>query len=378
MTKFDKYREYFIQLQNLTAVGVSNLVSNAISGLFWIYLASLLGTEGYGELGYILAIMGTIGSLASFGTINTLIVYVSKGEKIQATIFFIVLISATVIGIISFFIFQNIAIGIYPLGYVIFSSILFDMLGRKSFVNYGKYMISQRIIMVTLALLLYQEYEINGIVLGYALSFLPFSFLMYKGFKESKIDFKVLKGKISFITNNYVTHVLKIIFLNIDKLIIVPLFGTMVLGSYQLGFQIFAIAMLLPNSIIQYTLPHDAVGIRNPKLKKYTIIISSIITVIAIFASPIIIPILFTDFEESVSVIQIMSLGFLPSSLSILYTSELLGTERSKIVLFGTGIGIFIIVLGILILGKDYGLYGISASFVLAKSAEFIFLYIKK
>jgi len=378
MTKFDKYREYFIQLQNLTAVGVSNLVSNAISGLFWIYLASLLGTEGYGELGYILAIMGTIGSLASFGTINTLIVYVSKGEKIQATIFFIVLISATVIGIISFFIFQNIAIGIYPLGYVIFSSILFDMLGRKSFVNYGKYMISQRIIMVTLALLLYQEYEINGIVLGYALSFLPFSFLMYKGFKESKIDFKVLKGKISFITNNYVTHVLKIIFLNIDKLIIVPLFGTMVLGSYQLGFQIFAIAMLLPNSIIQYTLPHDAVGIRNPKLKKYTIIISSIITVIAIFASPIIIPILFPDFEESVSVIQIMSLGFLPSSLSILYTSELLGTERSKIVLFGTGIGIFIIVLGILILGKDYGLYGISASFVLAKSAEFIFLYIKK
>jgi len=232
--------------------------------------------------------------------------------------------------------------------------------------------------MVTLALLLYQEYEINGIVLGYALSFLPFSFLMYKGFKESKIDFKVLKGKISFITNNYVTHVLKIIFLNIDKLIIVPLFGTMVLGSYQLGFQIFAIAMLLPNSIIQYTLPHDAVGIRNPKLKKYTIIISSIITVIAIFASPIIIPILFPDFEESVSVIQIMSLGFLPSSLSILYTSELLGTERSKIVLFGTGIGIFIIVLGILILGKDYGLYGISASFVLAKSAEFIFLYIKK
>ena len=378
MTKFDKYREYFIQLQNLTAVGVSNLVSNAISGLFWIYLASLLGTEGYGELGFILAIMGTIGSLASFGTINTLIVYVSKGEKIQATIFFIVLISATVIGIISFFIFQNIAIGIYPLGYVIFSSILFDMLGRKSFVNYGKYMISQRIIMVTLALLLYQEYEINGIVLGYALSFLPFSFLMYKGFKESKIDFKVLKGKISFITNNYVTHVLKIIFLNIDKLIIVPLFGTMVLGSYQLGFQIFAIAMLLPNSIIQYTLPHDAVGIRNPKLKKYTIIISSIITVIAIFASPIIIPILFPDFEESVSVIQIMSLGFLPSSLSILYTSELLGTERSKIVLFGTGIGIFIIVLGILILGKDYGLYGISASFVLAKSAEFIFLYIKK
>lgn len=378
MTKFDKYKEYFMNAKNLTAVGVSNLVSNAISGLFWIYLASLLGTDGYGELGYMLAIMGTIGSLASFGTINTLIVYVSKGERIQATIFFIVLISATSIGIISYFLFQNLGIAIYPLGYVIFSSVLFDMLGRKNFVNYGKYMISQRIIMITLALFLFQQYQINGIILGYALSFFPFSFLMYRAFKESKIDFKVLKGKICFTANNYVTHVLKIIFLNIDKLIIVPLFGTIVLGPYQLGFQIFSIAMLLPNSVLSYTLPHDAVGVKNPKLKKYTIIISSIITLIAIFASPTIIPMIFPDFEESVSVIQIISLGFLPSSLSILYTSELLGTERSKIVLFGTCIGITIIVLGIITLGNDYGLYGISASFVMAKSGEFIFLHIKK
>ena len=378
MTIFDKYKEYFMRGKNLTAIGVSNLASNAISGLFWIYLASLLGTEGYGELGYNLAIMGTIGSLASFGTINTLVVYVSKGEKIQSTIFFIVLISATVIGIISYFLFENSAIAIYPLGYVIFSSVLFDMLGRKNFVNYGKYMISQRIIMVTLSLLLFQQYQVNGIVLGYPLSFFPFSILMVKSFRESKIDFKVLKGKICFMTNNYVTHVLKIIFLNIDKLIIVPLFGTIVLGPYQFGFQIFYLGLLLPGSVFHYTLPHDAVGIKNQKLKKYTIIVSSIITLVGIFASPTIIPVIFPDFEESVSVIQIMSLAFLPSSLSILYTSELLGTERSKIVLFGMCIGIFIIVLGILTLGKDYGLYGISASFVMAKIGEFIFLHIKK
>ena len=179
MSPFDNLKEYFLQAKNLTAVGISNVIANGISGIFWIYLASLLGVEGYGELGYLLAIMGTIGSLASFGTINTLIVYVSKGEKIQATIFFIVLISATIIGIISYFVFQNEAIAIYPLGYVIFSSVLFDLLGRKSFVNYGKYMIIQRVIMVSLALLLYQQYGINGIVLGYSLSFFPFIFLQY-------------------------------------------------------------------------------------------------------------------------------------------------------------------------------------------------------
>jgi len=378
MSPFDNLKEYFLHAKNLTAVGISNVIANGISGIFWIYLASLLGVEGYGELGYLLAIMGTIGSLASFGTINTLIVYVSKGEKIQATIFCIVLISATIIGIISYFVFQNEAIAIYPLGYVIFSSVLFDLLGRKSFVNYGKYMIVQRVIMVSLALLLYQQYGINGIVLGYSLSFFPFIFLMYRGFKESRIDFSILRGKTVFITNNYVTHVLKIIYLNIDKLMIFPLFGTMVLGPYQLGFQIFSIAMLLPNIVIQYTLPHDAIGAKNIKLKKIAIIVCIIITVFVILGAPIIIPEIFPEFKESVKVVQIMSLALIPSSLSVLYSSELLGSERSKIVLFGAIIGISVIVIGIFTLGKHYGLVGLTASFVIAKIAEFLFLHIKK
>ena len=378
MSPFDNLKEYFLQAKNLTAVGISNVIANGISGIFWIYLASLLGVEGYGELGYLLAIMGTIGSLASFGTINTLIVYVSKGEKIQATIFCIVLISATIIGIISYFVFQNEAIAIYPLGYVIFSSVLFDLLGRKSFVNYGKYMIIQRVIMVSLALLLYQQYGINGIVLGYSLSFFPFIFLMYRGFKESRIDFSILRGKTIFITNNYVTHVLKIIYLNIDKLMIFPLFGSMVLGPYQLGFQIFSIAMLLPNIVIQYTLPHDAIGAKNIKLKKIAVIVCIIITVLAILGAPIIIPEIFPEFKESVEVVQIMSLALIPSSLSVLYSSELLGSERSKIVLFGAIIGISVIVIGIFTLGKHYGLVGLTASFVIAKIAEFLFLHIKK
>ena len=378
MSPFDNLKEYFLHAKNLTAVGISNVIANGISGIFWIYLASLLGVEGYGELGYLLAIMGTIGSLASFGTINTLIVYVSKGEKIQATIFCIVLISATIIGIISYFVFQNEAIAIYPLGYVIFSSVLFDLLGRKSFVNYGKYMIIQRVIMVSLALLLYQQYGINGIVLGYSLSFFPFIFLMYRGFKESRIDFSILRGKTIFITNNYVTHVLKIIYLNIDKLMIFPLFGSMVLGPYQLGFQIFSIAMLLPNIVIQYTLPHDAIGAKNIKLKKNAVIVCIIITVLAILGAPIIIPEIFPEFKESVEVVQIMSLALIPSSLSVLYSSELLGTERSRIVLFGAIIGISVIVIGIFTLGKHYGLVGLTASFVIAKIAEFLFLHIKK
>ena len=161
MNPFDDIKNSFLRIKNITAVGISNLISNLISGIFWIYLASLLGVKGYAELGFMLAIVGTSGALASFGTINTLIVYVSKGEKIQATLFFIVLCSAIIVGIISYLIFQNEAMAIFPLGYVIFSSVLFDLLGRKCFVNYGKFMVSQRIIMVILALLFYQQFGIR-------------------------------------------------------------------------------------------------------------------------------------------------------------------------------------------------------------------------
>lgn len=378
MSPFDNLKEYLIRTKNLTAIGISNLISNGISGLFWIYLASILGVDGYGELGFLLAVMGTTGSLASFGTINSLIVYVSKGEKIQATIFVIVLISSLIVGITSYFIFHNLSVAIYPLGYVIFSSVLFDLLGRKSFVNYGKYQISQRIILVVLALSLYQQYGIEGIVLGYSLSFFPFIFLMYRGFKESKIDFSILKGKTVFITNNYVAHILKIVSINIDKLIIFPLLGATILGPYQLGFQIFTLAMILPNIVLTYTLPHDSVGTKNKKLKKYAVFISAIITIIIISLSPTVIPKIFPQFVESIQVIQIMSLAFIPASLSILYSSELLGAERSKIVLIGHIISISILSVGIIFLGKDYGLVGLTASFVIAKIAEFLFLHIKK
>ncbi|EPA05298.1 lipopolysaccharide biosynthesis protein [Candidatus Nitrosarchaeum limnium] len=378
MKIFDKYKEKILKIKNITSVGISNLTSNAISGLFWIYLASLLGTEKYGELGYLLAIIGILGGIASFGAANTLLVYVPKGEKIQAVIFFVVLISGTIVGITSYFIFQNESILLYPLGYVIFSVVIFDLAGKKCFANYGKYMVLQRTLMVVLSLVLYKYQGIDGIIFGYSLSFFPFGILMYKSFRESKIDFSILKGKMGFIINNYVKQILTIVNFNVDKLIIFPFFGSSVLGPYQLGFQIFVLAMLVPNVVIQYTLPHDASGIKNLKLKKYTVLTSIIITIITISLSPIIIPQFLPKFDESIQVIQIMSLSFVPQSLSILYSSELLGSGRTKIILIATIISISTLSVGIILFGEKYGLFGITVSFVIGKIAEFLFIHIKK
>ena len=50
-------------------------------------------------------------------------------------------------------------------------------------------MILQRVLMVILSLIFLQIWEIDGIIFGYTLSLGVFAFLVYRGFKEGKIDF---------------------------------------------------------------------------------------------------------------------------------------------------------------------------------------------
>lgn len=372
------FRSFFQKSKNLTAVGLGNLVSNAISVLFWLFLASILEKESYGELGFMLAIIGTSSAFALLGSNNTLAVYVAKGVKIQATIFAVTFIAGLVVSIILLVLTQNIFMSFYPLAFVAFSVIIYDFLGRKSFVNYAKYMIIQRILMVVFSLLFFQIWEINGIILGYTLSLGVFSFLVYKGFQEGKIDFKLLKFRTNFIVSSYITHVLAVASVNIDKMLIFPLFGASILGPYQLGFQVFVVLLILPKIVTQYTLPHDASGSKNIKLKKYTIISSGIITVLTIFLSPILIPEIFPKYMESIEVIQIMAVAVLPAALSLILTSELLGNENSKSVAIGSSFAITALSLGVLFLGEIFGLVGMAISLVIAKSLECLVLYTLK
>lgn len=43
------------KLKDLTIVGVSNGLSTLIIGIFWFFMAGLLGTENYGQVSYLIA-----------------------------------------------------------------------------------------------------------------------------------------------------------------------------------------------------------------------------------------------------------------------------------------------------------------------------------
>ena len=372
--KLDKIKSVVTRLKDLTTIGFANVVSSAISGIFWFYIAALLGTEHYGEVSYFIAICNIASIISFLGAGNTIIVYTAKGEKIQSSIFFITIISGLITSIVLFFIFYNLGVSLYVLGSVVFGLAAAEILGRKLYKNYSKYLITQRILFVGFALAFYYLMGPQGVILGYAVSFFPYSFRLYKGFKESKIDMSVIKSHFGFMTNSYVLELSRAFSGHIDKLIVAPMLGFALLGNYQLGIQFFSLLILLPSIVFQYILPHDASGNPNRRLKKITILVSIFLAILGISFSPIVLPVLFPKFTEAVEVIQIISFAIIPSSINLMYISKFLGKEKSKVVLSGSGIYLLVQILGILILGQLFGVNGIAVALVLATASESIFL----
>ena len=92
------------------------------------------------------------------------------------------------------------------------------------------------------------------------------------------------------------------------------------------------------------------------------------------FLAPILIPIFFEEYNESINLIQIISVAIIPSTIIMTYTSKFLGMAKSKIVLAGSGIFLSIQIPLIFILGDILGINGTAFSLVIANSVQAIFL----
>ena len=371
---WDKIKKLSFRFKDLTDIGIANITASAISGIFWLYMAALLGTTHYGEVSYFIAVAGISGSIASLGASNTIMVYTAKGEKIQPSIFFVVIISGIVTSIVLYLIYYNLGASLYVLGSLIFGLSVADVLGRKCYRVYSKYVITQRILMVGFVVLFYHAIGIEGVVLGYGLSFFPYFFRLYIGFRESKINFLPLKSRLGFMMNSYSFDLTRNFSGSTDKLIIAPLFGYSLLGNYQLGIQFLTVLNLLPAIVFQYLLPQDASGNSNKMLKKIIILVSIGIAFLGIVLSPIVVPALFPKFKEAITIIQIVSFSVIPYTVNSTYISKFLGTGNSKIVLVGSLIYLTIQIITIVILGKVFGVNGIATSVVLATASESAYL----
>ncbi len=271
-------------------------------------------------------------------------------------------------------IFQSVGLSVYVIGFVIFNLILAEIQGRKLYKTYAKFFVLQKLFFVLISLSLFQFIGAEGILLGYALSYIPFFKRMYSSIKTKNFDFKFLKEKSGFIANNYSLDLTSSVKGQIDKLMIAPMFGFGLLGNYYLGLQVVSILGILPGIIFTYLLPQDASGGSTKKIRVFAILGSVVLAILGIFLAPILIPIFFPGYNESLELIPILSISVIPSTISSMYTSKFLGKEKSSYVLIGYLISISILISGIIILVNIFEVMGLAIAYVLSITVQAIFL----
>lgn len=371
---WNNFKEKIIGLKGLAAIGSADVIGSGISAVFWLYLASLINPENYGEIHYYLGIAGVASYISLVGAQNTIIVYSAKNVKIQSTLNFISLIVGTISSLTIIFIFYRIDAGIVLLGYIINTLAIGDLLGKRLYSNYTKYVLVQKILTLVLGIGFFYIFGADRVIYALAISYIFYIIRIYRVFKESKINFTLLKPRVGFIANNYVMSLIGGFSGQIDKIIIVPLLGFTILGNYSLALQVVAVLMVFSGFVFKYLLPQDSIKNQNIKLRKISIFVSGGIAVLSIILSPHIIPTLFPNYVQVVDAIQIMNLGVISGTITILYTSKFLGLEKSKFVLIGSLLSLITIVIGIILLGDIYGITGIAVAFVLSSSVNAVFL----
>lgn len=368
-------KNYVVKFKDLTSVGVANISAMAISSIFWLYMASFLGEEGYGQISYLLATANIASNLALIGSTDTLIVFRAKDVKIQSALFLIVIIIAIITSVIVYLFIESVEVSIFIFGMVIFSLVINEALGSKNYKKYSYFIVIQRILTVCLALILYFIIGLEGVVLGYAIAFLPFAIFSYKTFKDIPINFHLIRTRLNFIVSSFAKSIMITFASYIDKLIIFPLFGAALLGNYTLGYQLFSFAAIIPGIVFQYILPQESSGKSHTKLKKLTVSISTGLTVLILILAPILLPIIFPEFDEAIIIVQIMSLALVPSAISTMLMSNLLANEKIQKVVIGQTIVITVIVSGIYIFGDIYGITGAAIAFTLGNFIGAIYLF---
>ena len=357
-------------------IGVGIIVGGAITSFFWLFLAGILDTESYGQLSYFLAIMGITSVAASFGGAFTMQVYVSKGLKIEAVLYFISIITSLIGAIILFFMFEDIGLSLFDIGTCVLNLYLVELLGKKLFSKHSKIYIVQKLLFVALSLLFYFTIGFEGILIGFALSNFVFIKHVINILRKEKLNFNIITEKKKIVFSNYLSNLVSTTRNHIDELLTVPLFGLSLLGNYFLALQLVALMYILPSLVVKYTLSEDSRGNSTRKVKGITILSSIIVSVSGALVLPELLPIFLPKFTETVLLIPILCFAAIPRAITLMLMSSFLAKEKNFHVPIGHVISIGIMVTGILISYQLSYEIGIAYSFVLGTSGGAIYLSI--
>ena len=363
-------------LKSISQIGAATAGGNAIAAFFWIYMADLMGQEDYGELGYLLSIAAIASTISIVGGQWTMSVYTAKGVRIESSLYFISIITSTVTAIVLYFLFENVGIGVYVIGVVIFNLFVAEILGKKRYKTYSKIFFLQKIILVILAILLYYILGAEGVLLAYGISFLVFTSRIISTLRNHEFNFGLLRQRFKFWMFNYIIQLSNSARAQIDILLIGPLFGFTLVGNYFLGLQVLGLFLILPLIIFKYTLPQDSSGSSTKQIKIIAVVASIGFALLGIFVAPEVILFALPEYADTVELIPLLSLAIIPRTVTTMLMSGFLGKENNMHLLVGNLIAFSIVVLGILYLPEYFDIVGLAIAYLLSVTIQTIYLLI--
>jgi O-antigen/teichoic acid export membrane protein len=379
MQKLSGLFQFLRMEKGLALVTIGNINYFVLSGLLWLYLASLLNAEDYGELNYDISIAAILTSIGLMGFDTTLTALVAKGYfRIEAESSLLILMSMVILSFLLILFFNSYSLSILVSGMLSFSWVAADMLGRQQFKKYMLAMTIQRIISLILVPFLLAEYSLDGALLGWGIAYFVLSTRYFESLRTIKFRLYTIGRMRKLFVHSYLLGISKTLPYFVDKLIILPLFGAAIVGYYQLGAQISMITAIIPFVLYSYLLPKESGGTNfmNSHTKQLGIYASVASTIVLFITIPGIIYEFFPNFEEAITPSRIIVFSTLPLSLVAIYNSRFMGSGKSNPVVAGTAIFVSCQISLIYIFGSLYSLEGLSMATVIASILQCCYLYL--
>jgi len=363
-------------IKKFGSIATGETISGVIGSVFWLYLAAVLTVSDYGELQFLIGIASFGVGLSLLAQTNTIIVYEVKQRGLRGILFLMSFIMAGIVSVILFIIYSKLDIIFLMFGMICGEMAIGYLMGRKLFIKYSIFLISQKVLMIVLVIGLYFLMGIEGIIYGIAISYIPVAILVLSTFKNISFNFPLLKNNFGFIFYNYSERLIVFSRRNLDKVIIMPILGFEILGEFALGFQIYSIMILFASISFKLLLLNDSEGKDSKKMSIVILSISTIIALLGITIAPIIVPIIFPQFTSVIEIIPIMSLAVIPNAIMLIMSSKFIGNEKSKFILIGTIMYAISYLLLIIFLGSTYGIQGLAFSFLITSTGYSIYLIV--
>lgn len=363
-------------VSGLISIGIGDIGGYAIGMAFWFMIASVLEPAKFGEIAFFMGIAAVSSTIALLGSGNSLVVLISKKVPIISSFSLFSLMICVGISIILGIIFSRIDLCLLIISLtigVIGTSIL---TGKHEYKKFGIYNISQKIILLTSALVIYFIFEKDFFLFSVAISYLIFLPIIIKGLKENKINKNIFLSEKKFILTNYVSTLVGTFGKDVDKFIIPAILGIATLGQFSLSVQLYSGMMIIPLIVNRLMLAEESAERTTGKLFKYTMIIQTLVGILAMFLLPYLIPEFFPKYIETIEMIPIIALSIIPATLMTILTTKVIARKKNKILISSTAIQMVTLGLGLLFLGSFFGPIGLGIAHLLSYLVGSIVLFI--